>query len=88
MSTNGKGDAPRPLSVSHETFASNWERAFNNCEYSGLPNTASYDEPDKEYAEILASGMFWELFPGLTGNWNEDKARWQSILLMKNLGNK
>jgi hypothetical protein len=89
---SGKGDSPRPLSVDQETFASNWARAFNkqdNCEYSGLPSTASYqDEPPKEYAELLASGKFWELFPGLTGNWNEDKSRWLSIALIKEMGNK
>lgn len=25
-----------------------------------------------EYAQLLASGMFWEMFPGLTGNWEDD----------------
>jgi hypothetical protein len=86
---NGKGDSPRPLSVDHETFANNWDRVFNtNCEYSGLPSTASYDEPDKEYAALLASGKFWELFPGLTGNWLEDKLRWDAILLMRNMREK
>lgn len=88
--SNGKGDAPRPLSVDQETFASNWNRIFNknnNCEYSGLPSTASYEEPDKEYSALLSSGKFWELFPGLTGNWSEDKHRWSSILLMKDFGN-
>jgi hypothetical protein len=87
--SNGKGDTPRPLSVDQETFASNWDRIFsNNCEYSGLPSTASYDEPDREYAELLASGKFWELFPGLTGTWSEDKMRWEAILLMKTMGDK
>lgn len=28
MSQNGKGDAPRPLSVSAEEFARRWERAL------------------------------------------------------------
>lgn len=70
--SNGKGDAPRPLSVDTETFKSNWEQTFgntpednrarisasldeireeigklrnslDNCEYSGLPHTASYE---------------------------------------------
>ena len=26
-----------------------------------------------EYAQLLASGMFWELFPFLSGNWEDDK---------------
>ena len=87
---NGKGDSPRPFSVDQETFKNNWERIFNKdmCEYSGLPSTASYDEPDKEYTELLASGMFWELFPGLTGVWSEDKLRWDAILLMRNMREK
>lgn len=87
--SNGKGDSPRPLSVDQKTFADNWDRIFKNsdtCEYSGLLNTSSYDEPHKEYAELLASGMFWEFFPGLTGNWTEDKYRWDSIMLMKDMG--
>jgi hypothetical protein len=81
MSENGKGDKQRPLSVDQKTFADNWERAFNNsvCEYSGLPNTASYGEMDKEYAEIRASGLFWELFPDLTGHWETDKLRWNTV---------
>ena len=89
--SNGKGDAPRPLSVDTDTFKSNWEQTFgntpeaarvrisasmeeireeiklinekieqhkaakeltelsqkmglyDNCEYSGLPHTASYE---------------------------------------------
>jgi len=52
MSQNGKGDTPRPLSVDHTTYANNWDRIFNNnCEYSGLPNTASYDESDNKSTE-------------------------------------
>lgn len=46
--TNGKGDSPRPFSVNQETFATNWDRIFDKkdrmCEYSGLPNTSSYNE--------------------------------------------
>lgn len=26
-----------------------------------------------EYKKLLASGMFWELFPYLTGDWEHDK---------------
>lgn len=28
MSDGGKGDTPRPLSVDHSTFASNWDLIF------------------------------------------------------------
>ena len=44
---NGKGDTPRPLSIDQNTFSNNWERIFGKkeqmCEYSGLPNTETYD---------------------------------------------
>jgi hypothetical protein len=83
MSENGKGDTRRPLSVDQKTFSSNWERAFSTpqetCEYSGLPNTSSYGEMDKKYAEIRDSGLFWELFPDLTGHWETDKLRWNMV---------
>ncbi len=46
MSQNGKGDTPRPLSVTQETYKNNYDRIFGKkedvCEYSGLLNTASY----------------------------------------------
>lgn len=81
--SNGKGDTPRPFSVPQETYASNWDKVFgkknDECAYSGLPSTASYDGPPIEYTESLQSGMFWELFPGLTGNWQEDKVRWFTV---------
>lgn len=50
MTQNGKGDTPRPLSVSTEVYKNNWERIFKKkdemCEYSGLPATQSYSEPE------------------------------------------
>lgn len=27
----------------------------------------------EDYTKLLNSGMFWELFPELTGSWEEDK---------------
>lgn len=30
-------------------------------------------EIKSEYIALLASGMFWEFFPHLTGIWNDDK---------------
>ncbi len=83
MSENGKGDAPRPFSVDQETYKSNYDRIFGNkdtpCEYSGLPSTQSYSDPREEYLALLTSGMFFELFPSLSGNWEEDKLRWDSV---------
>lgn len=72
---NGKGDTPRPLSVDRETFESNWERIFANSK-----NVDDHTEKDNYIAE-LKSGMFWERYPTLTGNWEEDKSVW---LKMKN----
>ena len=67
MSNNaGKGDTPRPFSVDRDTYASNWDKVFG-------------DKPDAGYVKMLNSGMFWEFFPGLTGNWDEDKVRWTAI---------
>lgn len=87
--SNGKGDTPRPLSVDQETFANNWERIFSNtndtCEYSGLRSLATYDEIQKDVIELtekvtylseLNSGMFFERYPNLTGNWQDDKSEW------------
>jgi hypothetical protein len=82
MSQNGKGDAPRPFSVSIDTYKSNWDRIFSNndtCAYSGLPTTQSYSDSKEEYTAVRNSGMFFEFFPGLTGNWEEDKNRWESM---------
>lgn len=55
---NGKGDKPRPISVDRETYTNNWERIFgtknDKCAYSGLPNTASYENvSDEEYTSAV-----------------------------------
>ena len=31
-------------------------------------------EIEQEYKELLKSGMFWEFFPNLTGEWNRDES--------------
>lgn len=46
---NGKGDTPRPFSVSIDVYKNNFDRIFAKdtvelCEYSGLPSTHSYDD--------------------------------------------
>ena len=33
----------------------------------------------KAYFNILYSGMFWEFFPELTGEWDNDKNKWTDI---------
>lgn len=89
MTQNGKGDDPRPFSVDQETFAQHHEATFGKkipwwerrdiCEYSGLPATQSYSDLKDEYLAVLKSGMFFEWYPGLTGDWEEDKLRWGAL---------
>ena len=31
---------------------------------------------EKEYRELLKSGMFFEFYPALSGNYEQDKALW------------
>lgn len=31
------------------------------------------DDMKQEYKKLIATGMFWELFPFLSGNWEDDK---------------
>lgn len=30
-----------------------------------------------EYQQLLKSGMFFEFYPSLTGNWEKDKNQWR-----------
>ena len=34
---------------------------------------------EKEYKELLASGMFWEFYPQLSGEWQKDEQQWNDI---------
>ena len=36
------------------------------------------DEID-EYKNLLKSGMFWEFYPSLSGEWEKDKDEWNNI---------
>ena len=38
----------------------------------------------KEYKNLLKSGMFFEFFPQLTGNWEDDKDEFEKIINNKN----
>lgn len=33
----------------------------------------------KEYKELVKSGMFWEFYPKLSGEWEKDKKEWEEI---------
>ncbi len=35
------------------------------------------------YEDLLLSGMFYELYPELTGDWKTDKEKWE--IIFKNL---
>jgi len=73
MSQNGKGDDARPFSVDQETFKNRHEATFGK-------KISWWERRDyEEYRAVLASGMFFELFPGLSGNWEEDKLRWGAL---------
>lgn len=67
---NGKGDDSRPFSVPKEVYDDNYERTFGKRKDL---------EPPQEYLDVLNSGMFWELFPDLTGNWRLDRYDWPKI---------
>ena len=32
-----------------------------------------------EYFELLSSGMFWEFYPQLSGDWIKDRDKWELI---------
>lgn len=56
----GKGDKPRPYSIDHETYESNWERTFGRkegktCLYSGLSHPDNYMEEDDEQRETKSN---------------------------------
>lgn len=37
-------------------------------------------KPKKEYDLLLKSGMFWEIYPELSGDYIKDKPKWTKIL--------
>ena len=39
----------------------------------------------KEYAQLLASGIFFEMFPFLGGNWEDDKEAFIELLKNKEI---
>ena len=82
--SNGKGDTPRPLSVDQETFASNWERAFGKGSPQLEQKRSVIEDQKFEYMTELHSGMFYEWYPGLTGEWEKDSARWMLSRMLRN----
>jgi hypothetical protein len=37
------------------------------------------NEAPSEYLQTIQSGMFWELYPELTGNWELDSSAWGKL---------
>lgn len=81
--SSGKGSSPRPISVDQETFTSNWERAFGKSAPITEPKRSVMDDQKFTYMTELHSGMFYEWYPSLTGEWEKDKARWTLARMMR-----
>lgn len=41
--SNGKGSKPRPLSVSQDVFANNWDAIFGSKDKSAIPSESKSD---------------------------------------------
>jgi hypothetical protein len=39
----------------------------------------NYSEMRSQYEDLLKSGMFWEFYPELSGQWVKDKFAWKKI---------
>lgn len=71
---NGKGDCPRPFSVSRETFIENWNRAFGrekmNTRFSqaeiAIVSQAIKDNPNKGHRTIARELLNSKRLPGRT----------------------
>lgn len=59
MRDGGKGDLKRPLVVSEEEFANNWEKIFGNGKQLNRPKTI-YDVAPKQ------EGVYWTDDPQTT----------------------
>jgi hypothetical protein len=63
-----------PCSSFHNIDAVFWQLFYIAC-YSQLIFKFMYEQikTKENYDKLLASGMFWEFHPELTGNWEVDK---------------
>lgn len=83
MATNGKGSSPRPFSISQTEYVDKHARTFPpkiREKYDGDRNELILFE---EYLAELNSGMFFEIYPQLTGEWKKDKSEWSNIKLTR-----
>jgi hypothetical protein len=44
-----------------------------------LPDKNPKRKPKQEYESLLTSGMFWEFFPELSGDWAKDKKEFKKF---------
>jgi hypothetical protein len=76
---NGKGDSPRPMSVTADTFETNWEHTF------GKVQRLKTEILEDRYRHASQSPDFLTQYPGLTGKWEVDKLRWEIIQTRRGL---
>lgn len=69
---NGKGDSPRPLSVTHDQFAERWKRAFKPWD-EVLKEHAEGDGPHAEWARGVLNARCTE--PGCADGINGEDSR-------------
>src|SRR5690606_22900219 len=46
-------------------------------------NSLQYFISEENYLGFLNSGIFWELFPELSGDWKKDKKDWEDIMIKR-----
>lgn len=85
MTDNGKGSNSRPMVIKKATFYDNFDNTYPTKIQKTTEETDKeppVDRSELEWAELyfkeLASGMFWEWYPSLSGVWLKDKDMWIS----------
>ena len=71
---NGKGDTPRPFSVSREQFESNWDRIFSKPKQHQMLHEVNYDNM-WQHSCTVEMGIMWigkNETCNYCGAWEED----------------
>lgn len=55
------------------------EHPFPKSNYKVKTEKQIETESKEKYVKLLDSGMFWEIYPELTGNWEKDKDEFMDI---------
>jgi len=72
---NGKGDTPRPFSVSREQFESNWDRIFSKPKQHQMLHEVNYDNM-WQHSCTVEMAIVWigkEETCDYCGAWEEDE---------------